>query len=798
MSRHFLQARRGIGYKRREVKQIRAVNGMIKFGMGQAVRRKEDERFLTGHGRYTDDITLDGQLHAHMVRSPFAAARILSIDTEAAAAAPGVVAVVTGADLAADDIPPLPPLFTVKSADGTPMPVPERPALATEAVHHVGEAVAMVIAESPQAAEDAAELVEVEYDDEFEAVVEADAALEPDAPRVHAGLDSNRAFDWRHGDHDAVEAAMAKAAHIAEIDLINNRVSANPMEPRAAIGDFDTATGRMTLYTGSQGAHNLRNLIAERIFNIPREQLRVVTPDVGGGFGMKIFLYPEHVLVLWAARKLKRPVKWTAQRGESLMNDTHGRDLKSHARLALDAEGRILAFDVQTIANLGAYVSHFGAFIPTMAAAGLSTTVYRIPAAALTVQGVFTNTAPVDAYRGAGRPEANYLMERLIDNAARDMGLDPAELRRRNFVAKEEMPYTNFFGTTYDSGNFTETMQRALKRADYDTVDQRREQARARGRLLGIGIGSYIEWTVGNPKEFAEIRFDDDGGLTVLMGTQSNGQGHETTYAQVVAERLGIDFAKIRVVQGDTDQIASGSGTGGSRSLYMGGGALVEASDRIIAKARAIAAQELEAAEVDIEFAEGRFTIVGTDRSITIEEVARIAKDPSRLPAGMEPGLDESATYQRTAPTFPNGCHVAEVEIEPETGCVEITRYTVVDDFGRVVNPMVVFGQVQGGVVQGIGQALMEDVVYEEGSGQLLTGTFMDYAMPRADNAPVIDFSLNEDEPNTTNPLGVKGCGEAGTIGALPAVMNAITDALIRAAPGPLTCPPRPRRSGAP
>ncbi|MEN2979712.1 xanthine dehydrogenase family protein molybdopterin-binding subunit [Tistrella bauzanensis] len=759
---------------------------MLKFGIGQSVRRVEDRRFLTGHGRYTDDIVLDGQLYASFVRSPYASARINAVDVADARAADGVVAVFTGADLDADGIGGVPAVARVKNADGTPMQAPKRPAIASDAVHFAGEAVAMVIATDPVLARDAAELVAVDYE-ERPVVVDPARALAGDTVAVHDGSPGNLCFDWRQGKAAEVDAAMAAAATVVEIDIVNNRVSANPIEPRAINAHIDAETGQTVVHTNGQGVHGMRGILADAVFKVPADEFRVVMPDVGGGFGMKIFLYPEHVAVTYAARKLRRPVKWTGDRSESLLTDAHGRDLRTHARMALDTDGRFTAFEVDTIANLGAYASQFGAMIPTSAAAGLATTVYDIPVASLHVRGVFTNTAPVDAYRGAGRPEANYLIERLVDAAARATGRTPEALRQINYIRPDAMPHTNAMGTTYDTGDFAEMQRRALAAADMAGFAERRRQSEARGLLRGIGLASYIEWTQGNPKEEARIRFEADGSATVLVGTQSNGQGHETAFAQVAAELTGMPFDKVRVVMGDTAEIRTGGGTGGSRSLQMAGSAIRLASEAVVERARGIAADRLEAASDDIRFEAGRFTVAGTDLGIGIEEVARIALD------GGEP-LDESRVFDRPAPTFPNGCHVAEVEIDPETGRVEPVRYTVADDFGKVVNPMIVKGQVQGGVAQGLGQALIEHAVYDDDSGQLMTGSFMDYGMPRADDMIFLDITLHEDMPTASSGLGSKGCGEAGTIGACPAIMNAINDALTRAGAPEIDMPATPAR----
>jgi carbon-monoxide dehydrogenase large subunit len=759
---------------------------MAQFGIGQPVRRVEDRRFITGHGRYVDDLARPHQIHAFLLRSPHAHARIRAIDTGAAAAAPGVLAVWTGADLAADGIGTIPCLSPLQNRDGSQAVMPPYPALVTDRARHVGDGVAMVVADSLAAARDAAERVAVDYEP-LPASVETARALDPGAPQVWDAAPQNLCFDWEIGDSAAVEHAAGGARHCVTLELVNNRVVVASMEPRGALGEYDPGEESYTLWSSTQGSHFLRNLLAESIFHIPENRIRVVTPDVGGGFGMKLFLYPEHVLVLWAAKRLGRPVKWTPERAESFVSDSQGRDNLTRLELFLDEGLRFQALKVETIANMGAYLSNFAPEIPTMSGAPMLSGVYAIPAIHVGVKGVFTNTVPVDAYRGAGRPEAAYALERLVDFAARRLGVAPDELRRRNFIRPEAMPYKTALGLTYDSGDFRRNLDDALRAAHAGDFAAHRAEAppgrasrgpqTSSGRVRGLGTAAYIEQSGFPPDEFAELRFDPAGTLTILMGTQSSGQGHQTAYAQLAAERLGLPFDRIRVVQGDTAAIAFGRGTGGSRSLPVGGAALDHAAQKLIAKGRRIAAHLLEAAEADIEFADGAFAIAGTDRRVGIEEVARAAFNPAQLPPGLEPGFAESGHFTPPAPTFPNGVHVCEVEVDPETGDIAILRYLVVDDFGVVINPLLLRGQVQGGVAQGIGQAMLERCLYDPETGQLLTGSLTDYALPRADDLPPIAFATNV-VPCRTNPLGVKGAGEAGAIGAPPAFVNAVIDAL--------------------
>ena len=749
----------------------------MKFGIGQAVTRVEDRRLLTGGGQYTDDVQVEGAARAYVLRSPYAHARIASIDVEAAKAAPGVHLVLTHADVAADGLGDLPCLVPLKNRDGSNRADTPRPVLADGVVRHVGDPVALIVADTLEQARDAAELVEVDYDD-LPSVVDTKAALADAAPQVWDHIDGNVCFDWEMGDREPVEQALAKAHHVTRLELVNNRVVVNSMEPRGAVATYDDATDRSTLYSSTQGVHIIHGQLADMVLKIGKDKLRCLTTDVGGGFGMKIFLYPEQVLVTWASRKLKRAVKWIPDRSEAFQSDIQGRDHVSVAELAMDGEGRFLGLRVTTLAQIGAYLSNFAPFIPTGAGSAMLVGIYTTPAIYVNVKGVMTNTVPTDAYRGAGRPEAAYLIERLVDQAAREMKLSPAELRRRNFIRPEQMPYTTSLGDVYDSGEFDTVMTKAMERAGWDGFEERRRAAKARGKVAGIGLATYVERCSGGMAETAVVKFGDDDTLTVYIGTQSNGQGHETAYKQILSQHFGVDIERLRIIQGDTDTVPSGM-TGGSRSVPVGGAAMIGAADKIKEKGRRIAAHLMETAEVDVEFADGTFRVAGTDRAMSLWDVAKAAKDPSKLPEGMEPGgLDDQFTRDPGGVyTYPNGCHVCEVEIDRDTGVVEIVRYTVVDDFGGVVNPIMLMGQVHGGIVQGLGQALVERTVYDDDSGQLVTGSFMDYAMPRADIVPFIDFTMHN-VPCSTNPLGIKGAGEAGAIGAPPAVINALVDAL--------------------
>lgn len=747
---------------------------MGQFGMGQPVRRVEDQRFITGQGRYTDDISLPNQAYALVLRSPYAHATIKGIDATDALALPGALAVLTAADVKAAGLKPLMTPIKLKNRDGSPMVVVPRLLLAEDTVRYVGDAVALVIAEDLATARDMLDTVMVDYEDR-PAIVETARAVEPGVPQVYPEAPGNICFDWGSGQPEAVEAAFAKAAKTARVRLINNRLISHAMEPRNAIGDIDS-DGRLTLYTSSQGVHDLQEVFADEVFGLPREKLRVVTPDVGGGFGTKIFPYPEQALVLLAAQKLGRPVKWTGERSDSSQADAHGRDNVTEAAVAMDAEGKFLALSVDTIANLGGTLSPYGPFIPTLAGTMMLTGVYAIPCASVRVRGVFTHTAPVDAYRGAGRPEAAYVIERLVEEAARVTGLSSVEIRRRNFIPTAAMPYKTALGQTYDSGDFNQTLTEALRLGDLDGFEARRAASAAKGKLRGIGLSSYIEACAGGSPEDARLVMDEAGKLTIFIGTQSNGQGHATAYGQLAADALGLDIAEVTMVQGDTDRVRTGGGTGGSRSVPIGGVAVTRAAEALIEKGKRLAAHLLEAATADVEFAEGRFTIVGTDRSVGLQEVAAKAH-AGQVPDGETPELDGDGRFKPPAATFPNGTHIVELEVDPDTGGVTLERYIVVDDFGAVVNPLMLAGQVHGGIAQGAGQALIEEAAYDPESGQLLTGSFMDYGMPRADLLPQIEFHLRN-VPCTTNPLGIKGAGEAGAIGAPPAVINGLIDAL--------------------
>ena len=759
--------------------------------VGAATRRREDFRFLTGAGTYTDDINRPGQVYAHILRSPHAHARLRRIDPGKATAATGVVAVFTGTDLAADGVGSLPCGWLVVGKAGKPMVEPPHPVLAIGKVRHVGDPIALVIATTREQARDAAELISVDFET-LPSVTAMDAAMTAQAPRVHDEASRNICYDWEIGDKAATDAAFAKAAHVTKIDLVNNRLVAHAMEPRAAIGEFDRATGGYTLYTTSQNPHVIRLLMGAFVLKIPESKLRVVAPDVGGGFGSKIYHYAEEALVTWAARKIGKPVKWTAERGESFVSDAQGRDHRTHAELALDKNGKFLALKVNTIANMGGYLSTFAPAIPTYLYATLLAGLYTTPTIYCEVKAVFTNTVPVDAYRGAGRPEACYLLERLVENAARETKIDRTDLRRRNMIPRSAMPYQTPVALQYDSGDFVRNMDDALRAIDYESFAKRRADTERRGKLRGIGFATYIEACGIAPSavagalgaraglyESAEVRFHPTGTVSVFTGSHQHGQGHETTFAQVVADGLGVPMENVEIIHGDTDRVAFGMGTYGSRSIAVGGAAIVKAMDKIVAKGKRIAAHLLEASVNDIEFKDGVFRVAGTDRSKTIGEIAFAAYVPHNYPHDeLEPGLDETSFYDPKNFTFPNGCHVCEVEIDRDTGEVDVVSFTAVDDFGKIINPMIVAGQVHGGVVQGIGQAICEDCVYDAESGQLVTGSLIDYCLPRADNVPSFTVSTNEHVPCTHNPLGVKGCGEAGTIGATAAVMNAIVDAL--------------------
>jgi len=754
--------------------------------IGQPVKRREDQRFLTGKGRYTDDIHRQGELHAYFLRSPHAHATVKSIDSSGAKG-PDVVAIFTGADMAADKVGSLPCGWTVTDRHGQPHKAPPHFPLVRDKVRYVGDHVAVVLATSHAAAKDAAEKIEVDYE-----VLPAnvDTAKYAGAPQVHAEAPGNLCYDWVLGDEAAIKQAFAGAHHVARLDLVNNRLIPNAMEPRAAIAEFDSGTDEYVLWSTSQNPHLLRLILCAFVLGIPETKLRVIAPDVGGGFGSKIYAYAEETVCLWAAKKVGRPVRWTAERSESFLADAHGRDHVTHVEMAMDKDGKFLGLKVDTIASMGAYLSNFATCIPTYLYATLLAGQYTTPVVYCNVKAVFTNTAPVDAYRGAGRPEATYLLERIVEVAAREMKMDPAELRRKNFIQPSQFPYQTPVALVYDTGNYEASLDEALKMIDYKGFPARKAASKAKGKLRGIGFSSYIEACGIAPSavvgslgagvglwESAQVRFNATGTVTVLTGSHAHGQGHETTFAQLVADQLGIPYENVDVVHGDTGRIPMAMGTYGSRSLAVGGSAIVRACNKVIEKGKKIAAHLLEAAVEDIEFKNGQFTVAGTDKSKTMAEVAFTAYVPHKYPADLEPGLDETAFYDPLNFTYPAGTHIAEVEIDPDTGVTTIVDWVAVDDFGNVINPMIVEGQVHGGIAQGVGQALLENCVYDLDSGQLTTGSYMDYCMPRADDLPSFKVGMTV-SACTHNPLGVKGCGEAGAIAAPPALMNAITDAL--------------------
>jgi carbon-monoxide dehydrogenase large subunit len=761
----------------------------LKFGIGQPAPRKEDPRLVEGLGRYADDIDLDRQAYAVFLRSPQAHGVLRRVATTAAETAPGVLAVLTGADLAAAGYGELICKLPLKSHDGSPLFAPPRPLLARARVRYVGEPVAMVVAESAAAARDAVELIELEIDP-LPAVTDAEAAA-AGAPHLYQEH-GNLCLDWRYGDFAAAEAAFAAAAHVTRLRLANNRVVVAAMEPRAAVAEYDPASRRFTLHLGCQGVFGLRRALAEDLLRIAPERLCVRAYDVGGSFGMKASAYPEYVPLLHAAQALGRPVKWCDLRSESFLSDQQGRATVMEGELALDGEGNFLAVRVRTTADMGAYLTPFGPAMPCVNMQKNLPSLYRAPVIAIATRCAFTNTVPVGPYRGAGRPEANYCMERLIDAAARETGHDPAALRRRNLIPPAALPYTAASGLTYDSGDFPAVLAAGLARADWDGFAARRRRSQQQGRLRGRGLACYLEVTAPPNPEMGGIRFEPDGRVTIVTGTLDYGQGHAAAFAQVLVSRLGLPFEAIDLSQGDSDQLIAGGGTGGSRSIMASGKALVEASAEVIEKGRALAGHVLEAATADIVFERGVFRIAGTDRAIGLLELARRVRTLSDLPADLPDSLDAALTVDSPPSAFPNGCHIAEVEIDPETGWVALERYVAVDDFGTLVNPMLVEGQVHGGVAQGIGQALMEQAVYDHG-GQLLTGSFMDYSLPRADRVPAFEVAFHP-VPATSNPLGVKGCGEAGVTGALPAVMNAVIDALAERGVTHLDMPATPAR----
>jgi len=770
--------------------------------VGQSVRRKEDYRFLTGTGQYTDDINPQHHTHAWFLRSPHAHARIRGIDTARAKAAPGVIAILTGDDLTG--VNGLPCGWLITGTDGQPMKEPPHPILAQGKTRYVGDGVALVIAETPDQAKDAAELIAVDYE-VLPAVVNPVDALKSGAPVIHDGAPGNKCYTWALGDKAAVDAAFAGAAHVTKLDIVNNRLIPNAIEPRAAVASYSRADDSYTLYVTSQNPHVERLLMTAFVLGLPETKVRVIAPDVGGGFGSKIYLYPEETALVWASKRVNRPIKWTADRSEAFLSDAHGRDHVTHAELALDKDGRFLAMRVQTVAAMGAYLSTFASCIPTILYATLLAGQYTTPAIWCEVTAVFTNTAPVDAYRGAGRPEATYVVERLVHAAAAEMGIAQDEIRRRNFIRK--FPHQTPVALLYDVGDYDACLDEAMKMADTSGFAARKAEAAKRGKLRGIGYASYIEACGLAPSNIAgalgaraglfevgQVRVNPTGGVTVFTGSHSHGQGHETTFSQIVASRLGIPIESVEIVHGDTGRVPFGMGTYGSRSLAVGGTAIVKALDKVIAKGRKIAAHLLEAAEADIEFGDGKFTVAGTDRSKTFGEIALTAYVPHNYPLDkLEPGLDETAFYDPTNFTFPAGTHICEVEVDPDTGVVQVVNFSACDDFGNIVNPMIVEGQVHGGLAQGIGQALLEQCVYDQDTGQLLTGSYMDYAMPRADDLPSFKVATKV-TPCTHNPLGAKGCGEAGAIGAPAALMNAVHDALSAAGVTYIDMPATPHR----
>lgn len=779
------------------------MNDMTETGIGAGVRRREDQRFLTGVGNYTDDMNLPDQTYAYILRSPHASATIASIDAKPALAVDGVVAVLTSEDFS--EYGGLPCGWAVTDKNGEPMKEPKHPILAEGQVRHVGDPVAVIIAENYQTARDSAEKVAVNYK-ESNAVLNMSKALGAGAGKVHDDVANNLCYDWELGDKAVVDAEFKKAAHVATLELINNRLVPNAMEPRAALGDFNAGTGDHTLYTTSQNPHVIRLLMGAFVLNIPEHKLRVHAPDVGGGFGSKIYHYAEEAIVTVAAKTIGRPVRWTSDRSEAFLSDAHGRDHVTKVELALDKDGKFLALREDTLANMGAYLSTFAPSIPTYLHATLLAGQYATPVIYCNVKAVFTNTVPVDAYRGAGRPEAAYLLERIVDVAAAEMGIDPVELRRKNFIGKDKFPYETPVALTYDTGDFEGTLSKALAAIDYSGFSARKTEAEKRGKLRGIGVSCYIEACGIAPSnvagalgaraglyEAATIRVNPTGSVSVLTGSHSHGQSHETTFAQVVSEMLGIPIENVDIVHGDTARIPFGMGTYGSRSIAVGGAAIVNAVDKVINKARRIAAHLMEASEVDVEFDRGEFKVAGTDKSVAFGDVALTAYVPHNYPLEeLEPGLEETAFYDPKNFTYPAGTHICEVEIDPDTGVPEIVRFVACDDFGNIINPMVVEGQVHGGLVQGIGQALLENCVYDE-NGQLITGSYMDYCMPRADDVPSFEVDTNV-TACTHNPLGVKGCGEAGAIGAPPAVINAIVNALDKSGVKHIDMPATPEK----
>ena len=752
---------------------------MAKYGVGQPVRRTEDPRLLTGRGKFNDDVSRDGDAVGYVLRSPHAHADIRSIDTSRATGMPGVLVVLTGQDLADDGIgafPGPPPFFaSLTKPDGSPLIYPPQYALTSDRARYVGDPIAFVVAETLEQAKDASEAIEIDYAP-LPAVVGTAEAMNDGQVQLFDDVPKNFLFQAQIGDSDATSKAFDEAAHVASVRLVNQRIVQNSMEVRGAIGSYDTENGRYTIYTSNQNRHMLRDWIANAFLKCDPSLVRVLVDDVGGGFGMKTHPYPEQVLVLVAAKRLGRTVRWISERTEAFLSDLHGRDHISDSEIALDKEGKFLAVRVKTVANIGAYSCSAGVSVPTQIGPKILTSVYDIPHADVEVKCVVTNTAPVGPYRGAGRPEAVYVMERLVDVAAHDMGIDPVELRRRNLIAKDQFPYTNAVGTTYDSGAFEDNMDMAAKMADWDGHAARRVEARKRGRLSGIAVSQYLETTAGNPTESAEVEVTDDT-VIVKVGTQPMGQGHDTSFMQLISEKLGVEFDQVHIDTSDSDNLPSGGGSHGSRTSHVGSVAAINSSDEMVRKGTLIASEMLETASVDVEYADGTFRVAGTDRTVTLFDVAKHARTSTTIPEELQGPLTGTDTHTIESWSYPNGCHVCELEIEEDTGVIHIVRYTAMDDVGRVINPLLVAGQVHGGVAQGIGQAIMENTVYDPESGQMTSSSFMDYTMPRADDMPMIDLDTNE-VPCLTNVLGVKGAGEAGALVAPPVLIAAITNAL--------------------
>lgn len=742
--------------------------------VGQSLLRREDRRFLTGQGCYLDDLPLARGCVGVFVRSPHAHAKINSLETSVALEISGVLAVVTGADLVAAGMGSMPSMQPLNNLDGSQQAAPLHLPLTVDRVRYVGDPVALVVAETLSAAREGAEAVWVDYD-ALEPCASMEGALDGDIPPIWPDVGTNICLDWATGDEEATRNAFEAAAHVVELELGSNRIVPSPLEPRGCVGQYDPGHETYTLHVSSQGPHRVREQLARDVLKVPLDALRVITPDVGGGFGTKVFVYSEYAAILWAARLVGRPVKWVSERAEAMMSDAHSREQTSRAALALDANGMFLGLRVDTVANIGAYVSAFSTYVPTSGTSAL-TGLYHVPSVYARVRCLFTNTVPLDAYRGAGKPEANFITERLVDEAARQLKLSPMELRRRNLIPEAALPYTSALGFTIDSGRFEESLMMAADEANFASLRRRQIEARASGKRRGIGISGYFENTAGAEEETARLRLNAEGKFQLQIGTLSNGQGHETTFAQMIAQTFGTSPDDVRLVQGDTDAVSRGHGTIGSRSLVLGGAATASAARRVLAKAHRLAGHLLEAAETDIAYEQGNFLVRGTDLRLSLAEIAAAAHDPAQLPDGMEPGLEEEGVGLPVPSTYPNGFHICEVEVDPDTGHVDIVRYTTVTDVGNVINPMIVKGQVHGGTAQGIGQALLEGCVYDS-QGQLLSGSLMDYALPRADDLPSFSCLFNN-VPCLTNPLGAKGCGEAGAVPAPAAVINAIVDAL--------------------